>query len=333
MHYAVLDLVVLPLSKRLLANQLGVRLKYLTWIATELKEHSDSFYKKVRIPKGKGRFRTVYVVDGRLKFLHSRLKDLLEETVPATGTSYAYEPGCKISDTVTRMQSSKLLLSIDFKDHFGSVSMWQVTKMLEHHGANPDVAFLIARLCCITVGKKSFLPQGSVVSPLLSNRVCEHLLDPILDQAFPDATITRYSDNLYLGYASNEVSGRNTLSKLREVVRLATGWRCHKARIMPYYRRQRGLGLVLNETANMPKDKYQSLKALLYNLAHSDQEAQLTRAQESFGFVEVTVSELLLRIKCQLVYWKQFLTPSRHAKLLGLLNLSQEKHDCNNSNT
>ena len=171
---------MLPLSKRLLANQLGVRLKYLTWIATELKENSGTFYKKVRIPKGRGRFRTVYVVDGRLKFLHSRLKNLIEETVPATGTSYAYEPGRKISDTATRMQSNKLLLSIDFKDHFGSVSMWQVTKMLEHHGARPDVAFLMARLCCITVGKKSFLPQGSVVSPLLSNKVCEHLLDPVL---------------------------------------------------------------------------------------------------------------------------------------------------------
>jgi len=324
---------VLPLSKRLLANQLGVRLKYLTWIATELKDSSDTFYTKVKIPKGRGRFRTVYVVDGRLKFLHSRLKDLLEEVVPATGTSYAYESGCKISSTVKRMQKSKLLISIDFKDHFGSVSMWQVTKMLEHHGAAPDVAFLIARLCCITIGKKSFLPQGSVVSPILSNRVCEHLLDPVLTQAFPDAQITRYSDNLYLSYESSIVNGRNTISKLREVVRLATGWRCHKARIMPYYRRQRGLGLVLNEAANMPKDKYQSLKALLYNLAHGDQEDQLTRAQEDFGFVEVTVSELLLRIKGQLVYWKQFLTPSRYAKLLGLLNLAQEKHGSINGNS
>ena len=329
---AAKGLAVLPLSKRLLANQLGVRLKYLTWIATELKDSSYDFYKKVRIPKGRGRFRTVYIVDGRLKFLHSRLKDLLEEVVPATGTSYAYEPGCRISDTVTRMQSSKLLLSIDFKDHFGSVSMWQVTKMLEHHGADPEVAFLIARLCCITVGKKSFLPQGSVVSPLLSNKVCEHLLDPVLTQAFPDAVITRYSDNLYLGYDSNKISGRNTLSKLKEVVRMSTGWRCHKSRIMPYYRRQRGLGLVLNEKANMPKDKYNNLKALLYNLAHGDQESQLTRAQESFGFIEVTVSELLLRIKCQLVYWKQFLTGSRHKKLHDLLTLAEEKYERNNCN-
>lgn len=324
---------MLPLSKRLLANKLGVRLKYLTWIATELKNNSNSLYTRVRIPKGRGKFRTVYVVDGRLRFLHSRIKDLLEEAVPATGTSYAYEPGCKISNTVTRMQNNELLLSIDFKDHFGSVSMWQVTKMLEYHGADPDVAFLIARLCCITQGKKSFLPQGSVVSPLLSNRVCEHLLDPVLEIAFPDASITRYSDNLYLGYSSNEVNGRDTLSKLREVVRLATGWRCHKAKVMPYYRRQRGLGLVLNERANMPKDKYQSLKALLYNLAHGDQEAELVRARETYGFQEFAVSELLLRIKCQLVYWRQFLTDSRYAKLSDLLSTAQRKYDSNNCNS
>lgn len=325
-------LEVLPLSKRLLANSLGVRLKYLTWLATELRHSSSTFYTKTFIPKGNGKFRTVYVVDGRLRFVHCRVKQLIEDTIPSKGTSYAYESGCNIKQTSTRIQNNKLLLSIDVKDHFGSVSMWQVTKMFEYHGAKPDVAFLLARVCCITVGSRSFLPQGSVVSPLLSNRVCECLLDPVLDEAFPDATITRYSDNLYLGYDSNQVNGRNTVSKLREVVRLSTGWRCHKARIMPYYRRQRGLGLVLNDRANMPKDKYQSLKALLYNLAHGDQLAQLERAQQSFGFIEATVSELLLRIKHQLVYWKQFLSPNKHCKLVGLLNLAQERYDNNNSN-
>jgi len=322
---------MLPVSKRLLANMLGVRLKYLTWIATELKENSTTFFTKVKIPKGKGKFRTVYKVDGRLRFLHSRIKDLLEACIPATGTSYAYESGCKISDTVERMQKAKLLLSIDFKNHFGSVSMWQVAKMLEHKGFEEDVAFLIARLCCITEGTKSFLPQGSVVSPTLSNKVCEHLLDPVLSQAFPNATITRYSDNLYLAYDSNEISGRDTLSKLREVVRLSTGWRCHKARIMPYYRRQRGLGLVLNEKPNMPREKYQSMKALLHNLATKDQESQLTRAQETYGFSEVTVSELLMRLRCKLVYWKQFLTPAKHSKLTNLLDLAERKYDTETS--
>ena len=321
-----------PLSRRLLANQLGVRLKYLTWIATVLMDSSETFYTLVKIPKGSGRFRYVYKVDGRLRFVHSRLKDLLEVIVPATGTSYAYEPGCKITDTVNRMNGSKLLLSIDFKNHFGSVSMWQVTKMLEHHGAEPDVAFLIARLCCITVGKKSFLPQGSVVSPMLSNRVCEHLLDPVLSQAFPGATITRYSDNLYIGYPTNKVSGKDTISKLREVVRLSTGWRCHKSKIMPYYRRQRGLGLVLNEAPNMPREKYQALKALLYNMATGDQEAQLLRATEEFGFIDSSVTELLMRIKCQLVYWKQFLTDSKASKLESLLQKAMERNDAESNN-
>lgn len=323
---------MLLVSRRLLANHLGVRLKYLTWLATTLKDNSDMFYTKVRIPKGNGKYRIVYKVDGRLRFVHSRLKDLLEVSVPATGTSYAYETGRKITDTVTRMHSSKLLLSIDFKNHFTSVSMWQVTKMLEHHGIESDTAFLIARLCCITVGKKSFLPQGSVVSPLLSNRVCEHLLDPVLEQAFPDATITRYSDNLYLGYDNNNVNGRDTLSKLREIVRLSTGWLCHKSRIMPYYRRQRGLGLVLNQKPNMAKEKYHNMRALLHNLATGDQDAELKRAQENYGFVEQSIPELLLRLKCQLVYWRQFLTVNRAAKLANLLELAEEKYD-NNRNS
>ena len=314
---------MLPLTKRLLANLMGVKLKTLTYIATNLKDNSFKYYTLHKIPKGNGKYRKVYTVSPKLKFLHSRLKDILEMSVPATGTSYAYETGCTISNTVTRMQNKKLLVAIDFKNHFESVTMWQVTKMLEHHNIPEEVAFLMARLCCITRGKRSFLPQGSILSPLLSNKVCEWLLDPVLQQAFPNALITRYSDNLYLAYDTNLVNGRDTISKLREIVRMSTGWRCHKSKIMPFYRRQKGLGLVLNDHPNMPKEKYQSLKALLFNMANGDPEEQLKRAQEEFGFQEITVPELLLKLKCQLVYWKQFLSATRHSKLTNLLQKAE----------
>jgi RNA-directed DNA polymerase len=320
-------MTMFPQTRRLLANNLRTNTKRLTYIATELKENSDLFYSEIRIPKGRGRYRVVYKVAPGLAHLHSLLKRLLERLIPATGTSYAYETGIKLSDTATRMQAHKLLVSLDFKNHFTSVSMWQVTKMLEHHGAPKEIAFLIARLCCITRGKRSFLPQGSVVSPLLSNRVSEHLLDPKLAEEYPEAKITRYSDNLYIAFSSNEVSGVGVLAGVKKLVRDATGWKCHKCRIMPYYRQQRGLGLVLNERANMPKDKYLSMKAIVYNLANKEQSEQLTKAKDN-GYPEVeTVVELIDKLNHQLVYWKQFLTESKFTKLKSNLQLAEEK--CN----
>ena len=307
------------LNERLLANRLGVSLSYLWWIATLAHTKSNELYTLIKIPKGNGKFRRVYRVDGKLKFLHGRIKQLLEEELPATGSSYAYEEGASVKLASLRMQGYQVLVSIDFKDHFSSVSMWQVTNMLESHGLRRPVAFLLARLCCITVGTKSYLPQGSVVSPLLSNRVCEHLLDPVLDQAFPGATITRYSDNLYLGFNSKQVTGKDVISKAREIVRMETGWRCHKTRVMPYYKRQRGLGLVLNSEANMPSEKYYAMKALLHNLVTKDVDEQMARARQDFGFEEQTILELVPRLKGQLVYWTQFLTESKATKLNNLM--------------
>jgi len=316
---------MLPLTRRLLANNLRTNLKRLTYIATELKDNSELFYKEIKIPKGRGRYRIVYKVEPGLAYLHSLLKTLLEKQIPATGTSYAYEAGVKLSDTATRMQGHKLLISLDFKNHFTAVTMWQVTEMLKHHGAAPDVAFLIARLCCITRGKRSFLPQGSVVSPLLSNRVSEHLLDHKLSERYPKATITRYSDNLYIAFDTDKVSGTAVIVAVKKLVREETGWRCHKCRVMPYYRQQRGLGLVLNEKANMPRDKYLSLKALIHNLAHKDLEEQLVTAKAgAYGDID-TVQELISKLHHQLIYWKQFLAATKYSKLLKTLNKAEKR--------
>lgn len=316
---------MLPLTRRLLASALRTNVKRLTWLAKVLGEDRAQFYTRTRIPKGRGRYRTVYKVAPILKHLHSSIKRLLETKVPATGTSYAYETGVRLSDTAQRMQAHSLLVSVDFKDHFTSVSMWQVTKMLEYHGASKEVAFLLARLCCITEGGRSFLPQGSVVSPLLSNRVSEHLLDAGLKEAFPEAVITRYSDNVYLGFDSNTVRGKEVVSKVKTLTTQLTGWRCHKCKVMPYYRQQRGLGLTLNTKPNMPKTKYLALKALLHNLAHKDPVLELSRYNTTYGLEVETLPELLDTLRSQLAYWKQFLSGARASVLEKTLLLAEKR--------
>jgi RNA-directed DNA polymerase len=322
---------VLPPSPRLLSNLLGIRLKYLTWLMKELGRDSSQFYTLMRIPKGNGKFRKVYKVDGRLRYVQEKLKTYLEETLPSTGTSYAYEQGASVAKAAPRMEGSKVLLSLDIRDHFGAVTMWQVSTVLEKVGFEDAVGFMIARLACITQGKRSFLPQGSVLSPLLSNRVCEHLLDPVLTQAFPDAKITRYSDNLYLAYDDATVNGRDTLSKLREVVRMTTGWRCHKLRVMPYYRQQRGLGVVLNRKANMPRRKYDQLRSLLHNMAR-DPVAQVARAKQDYGWQYETAEELLASVRCQIAYWRQFLASTKYNKLQALLESAERALNGNSDN-
>jgi len=254
----------------------------------------------------------VYKVSPALKKVHKGLKEYLEEVLPANGFSFAYEQGVGIEVAAERLSRHPLLVTADFVNHFHSIKLKQVKAMLIHHGFSDRVAYIIARLCCVkNAAGKSFLPQGSVVSPLLSNRVCEFLLDPLVIKEFPNAEYTRYSDNLYLGFTTNKVNGKEVLSKL-DVIASTLGWRCHKKKILPYYRNQKALGFTCNTKPNIPKKKWLRLKAILHNLANcsdKDRSEQERRAKEYFKVEEDT--SLLLSIEGRVNYWKPYLASAR----------------------
>lgn len=301
------------ITPRLLANRLNIEYKILIWLCkcNYKPEEFTSHYTSIRIPKGR-KTRQVYKVSPVLKKVHQSLKEYLEEVVPATGQSYAYETGVGLEVAAARLASHPLLVTVDFVNHFHSVRLSQVKAMLMNHGFSDRVAYLIARLSCVTGSSgKSFLPQGSVVSPLLSNRVCEHLLDPLVKAHFPKAKYTRYSDNIYLGFDSNAVNGKEVVDKL-EGIAASLRWKCHKKKILPYYRRQKALGFVCNGKPNIPKAKWLKLKAILHNLATCVEEErgeQETRAKEYF---KISPECCLVRsLEGRANYWKPYLATTR----------------------
>tara|TARA_Y100000592_G_scaffold19371_2_gene29724 strand:+ start:35750 stop:36697 length:948 start_codon:yes stop_codon:yes gene_type:complete len=312
------------ITPRLLANLVGVSYKKLIWLARACREDYRDHYlfKEVRVPKGRTS-RQVFKVSKSLKQIHSKLKTYLEDVIPSTGGSYAYERGVGIDVAANRLVGHKLLITADFVNHFHSVRLTQVKATLVHHGFTDRVAYLISRLACITDRGRSFLPQGSVISPLLSNRVCEHLLDPIILKKFPDAKYTRYSDNVYLGFDTNRKSGVEVLSKLNDIS-ASLGWRCHKRKILPYYKQQKALGFVCNERPNMTKKAWLTLKAVLHKLALGLTGIELKTAFSYFG---VEDAESLVRcLEGKLNYWKPYLAPTRLTLIETRLNEIKETY-------
>lgn len=314
------------ITPRLLANRLNIEYKVLIWLSkcNYEPEEFTSHFTPIRIPKGR-KTRQVYKVSTALKRVHKALKEYLEEVLPANGFSFAYEQGMGIEVAAARISKHPLLVTADFVNHFHSIKLKQVKAMLMHHGFTDRVAYIIARLCCVkNEAGKSFLPQGSVISPLLSNRVCEFLLDPLVLKEFPNACYTRYSDNLYLGFSSNKVSGKEVLAKL-DIIASKLGWKCHKKKVLPYYRKQKALGFTCNRKPNIPKEKWLRLKAILHNLttcSEEDRSEQERKAKDYFK-VEEDIS-LLLSIEGRVNYWKPYLAGTRATLVADYLKKIKE---------
>ena len=313
-----------PPSTRFLANRLGVRLQYLTFLTKYLK-NTGSFYKRKSIKKGRGN-RIVWIVAPALHYVQMKLKTWLEEEIQLR-YSFAYVKGKKLSNAAQLLTNHALLVSLDIKHHFDSISMNQVKRALEIWGMPPAVAFLVARLSCISYRGKHFLPQGSCVSPMLANIVCEVLLDPVLAATWPQATIVRYSDNIYLGFgfSSEKVKGKDVLTKTTQVVLSATGWLTHKKRVMPQYRKQGGLGFVLNTKPNMPAPKYDGLKATLYNLTTKDLGEQLNKYNQLTGASIESLPKLISILESRINYWAEYIALSKTKKLRRLLCKIKER--------
>ena len=149
------------------------------------------------------------------------------------------------------------------------------------------------------------LAQGAPTSPALAN-LCAFGLDVrlcALAERF-GAHYSRYADDLvFSGPAELRGQLRNLRAWVAAIVR-AEGFALNreKTRVMQAHQRQQVTGVVLNQRANLSRSDYDALKARLHRLSRSGPVPAPERA----------------RLAGQLQWARQWLAPSRQAKLLAL---------------
>lgn len=272
-----------------------------------------------RLPKGRGKYRLLFVFSPRAKKVLVGVSRLIQSTIPATPTSLAYEQGCSVNTAVRLLTGHKVVCTLDIRDHFGSVIRKQVKDTLIAAGYQEDIAWFISRLTCIVYRGRDFLPQGSPASPFLANRACEFLIDNKVREAIPPgAEYYRYSDNLFIVSQDACMTGTQVIKSIQEAVATSVKWKIHKCRVMPWYRSQRGLGVVLNSAGRMPRPEFDTLKAVLHCFSR-DRVACLEKANTS-GYIQAgTVEELALKLAAKLRYWSAYMTPAQVNKLTTYL--------------
>lgn len=262
-----------------LAMRLGVRCRTL-WLCIVRKRKR---YKIFTIPKANGKKRLIHNPDRVMKYIQRMVARRILGKLPLLDCVGAYVPGKNCKDAAMRHTGHAVRIGMDLKDFFPTHTRGRVRWFFHNHcGYSQYVSGLLGDLCTAPFGAKHKVPQGSPASPTLCNLMAQEALDkPILAHLEGTGWVyTRYSDDLTFSHPEDK--SRTEVDKLiEEVQRLISqgGYKTNmkKTKIQRRWRRQKMLGMVINEKTSIPKEVYRRYRAILHNCARTGFYANATR--------------------------------------------------------
>lgn len=143
--------------------------------------------RKQEIPKGDGKFRTLSIPAIRDRVVQGALKLILEPVFEADFQegSYGYRPKRTAHEAVNRVaeaiaQYKTRVIDFDLRAYFDTVRHDQLLKKVAQRINDEDVMHLLKEM--LKASGKQGVPQGGVISPLLSNLYLNEV-DKMLERA------------------------------------------------------------------------------------------------------------------------------------------------------
>jgi RNA-directed DNA polymerase len=251
-----------------------------------------------------GSFRLIEAPKPRLKQLQRRLLDEILLHIPPHEAAHGFRPGRSVISFVAPHVGRTIVLKMDLRDFFVSISSARVMAIYLTAGYPEPVARLLTGLCTNMVPllvwnqagpleldpsrspagwqarrlyRQPHLPQGAPTSPTLAN-LAAHRLDvrlAALAQA-AQANYTRYADDLVFSGGDSFARSIGRFPTHVAAIALEEGFSVQhrKTRVMRQGGRQRAAGVVINQKTNVSRDDYDQLKAILYNCVRHGAGAQ-----------------------------------------------------------
>ena len=248
-----------------------VRIKTLTFFA----DHRLSGrvrYHQFTVRKKSGGIRTLSAPNAPLKEIQRYLAIILSTVYEPKACVTGFTARRSIVDNATPHVGKQFVFNIDLKDFFPSIQLHRVKAVLKLPpfnltGERERLAFLVARLCCITTPETSgVLPQGAPTSPILSNIICQkldHRLSGLAKRY--GVSYTRYADDIT--FSSDKSVFHNGFKKeMRRIIEEQQFTiNQAKVRLQGIGYRQEVTGLIVNEKVNVSKRYIREIRAMLHN--------------------------------------------------------------------
>lgn len=217
-------------------------------------------YKEFTIKKRSGKRRKICEPSKALKHVQRNiLRNVLAER-KISNHAKAYKTGVSLRDNALEHVGKKLVLKLDIKDFFNSISFTKVYESCFPITMYPkDIGMLLTNLCTY----EETLPQGAPTSAFISNLVMRGFDEEVGNYCKRRSiSYTRYSDDMTFSGDFNPGEMINYVSvKLKEM-----GFMLNRGKIAVISRKgsQRVTGLVVNERVQVPKNIRRKIRQEIY---------------------------------------------------------------------
>jgi RNA-directed DNA polymerase len=246
-------------------------------------------YYRFTLPKRDGSERPIWAPLPKLKAAQRWIQHHIVEKLLVHGAVHGFLPGRSVLTNAAAHTGSAVVLHLDLKDFFPTVTLPRVKGIFRKAGYREQVATLLALLCTeapreivqqdgktyyVALGPRC-LPQGAPTSPALTNTLCLRL-----DQRLSGLAArlgwryTRYADDLTFSLPLGH-KGKPRLGALLGLVQrivAAEGFRINAAKTRVARRgcRQKVTGLVVNGDGSprVPRVLRRQLRAAGHNRRH-----------------------------------------------------------------
>lgn len=223
--------------------------------------------------------------DQVMRVLQYRILDRILNKFQVPDYIHGFETGKSIPKMAEIHVGKDVVISLDIKDFFPSIRQYMVKAAFVAAGMAETPAQTLSELCTY----KSYVPQGSLTAPKISNIIAGGTFGPPIKKFCDENGIgmTIYADDITMSFSKEfaDLDAAKAFSRLviSEVTRYvnAAGFRVNgkKTKIMRPHNRQWVCGAVVNQKVNMRKTERLSLRALVHNVEVNGVEAEAAKAK------------------------------------------------------
>ncbi len=253
-------------------------------------------------PKRVGADRLLEIPKSNLRAIQRQIHTEILQHIPLHPACHGFRRERSCVTFAQAHCSERRVIRMDLRRFFTSVPLRRIHAIYSGIGYRTEVARLLSGLCSnqtpydvLRTNHKSkwrqnqqftapHLPQGAPTSPALSN-LAAWKLDVRLSALMKhmDGNYTRYADDLAFSGDYSKAEANNLVNLVRCIVEDEGFTVNHrKTKIMTLASRQRLTGLSINQHVNYPREKYDELKAILYNCGRFGPTSQNRRKHPNF---------------------------------------------------
>jgi retron-type reverse transcriptase len=264
-----------------LADALGISLKELRFFSIHREAERIAHYVTFALPKRSGGQRLIMAPKRRLKRLQRALLDLLVRKLPVSDHAHGFRRGRSVRTGAEPHVGRAVLLKMDLKDFFPSVTFGRVRGMLIALGYGYVVATVLAVLMTeaerqpveiegtifhVPVGPRHCV-QGAPTSPGLCNCVALRLDRRLAGLARRFGfTYTRYADDLTFSGGAAGSAHALRVRATRIIREEGFEVNSEKTRIARKGRRQQVTGVTVNAQLGLSRRERRRLRAMIHQL-------------------------------------------------------------------